>query len=281
MLAAVGALLMVLRRKASVITRQLGLLALATRCCSRYFGSAVPWPSRTGRSGPSYKALCCSLLPCAGYAALSGRENHARFVYSAWLAAGLAAVLVNTSYLLGAVLWRQTSVNLANSGAAFEHFYITAPELASAQWLGDVVAWTAGLRRRIRPASAGRSDWDATRAIPRSDPDDPQSACMGVRQPHNVINGRALALYKDHPCYLCLSCWFLSMPTTTLCIHEWLFGGVPSVISIVIISKDEESLDDTLTDVAASLTALEESSEIVVVDASDGRLDHVRHAPRE
>ncbi len=48
------------------------------------------------------------------------------------------------------------------------------------------------------------------------------------------------------------------------------------MISIVIISKDEKSLDDTLTAVISQTTVLEESSEIVVVDASDGRLDDVR-----
>jgi glycosyltransferase involved in cell wall biosynthesis len=47
------------------------------------------------------------------------------------------------------------------------------------------------------------------------------------------------------------------------------------MISIVIISKDEESLDSTLTAVTAQAQALEESAEIVVVDASDGRLDHI------
>ena len=48
------------------------------------------------------------------------------------------------------------------------------------------------------------------------------------------------------------------------------------MISIVIISKDEESLDDTLSDVASQAREFEEPAEIVVVDASDGRLDHVR-----
>jgi len=48
------------------------------------------------------------------------------------------------------------------------------------------------------------------------------------------------------------------------------------VISIVIISKDEASLDGTLTDVAGQAQALGESAEIIVVDASDGRLDHIR-----
>ena len=48
------------------------------------------------------------------------------------------------------------------------------------------------------------------------------------------------------------------------------------MISIVIISKDEASLDDTLTVVTAQAQALEESAEMVVVDASDGRLDYIR-----
>ncbi len=48
------------------------------------------------------------------------------------------------------------------------------------------------------------------------------------------------------------------------------------MISIVIISKDEASLDDTLTAVTAQAQALEESAEVVVVDASDGRLDYIR-----
>ena len=48
------------------------------------------------------------------------------------------------------------------------------------------------------------------------------------------------------------------------------------MISIVIISKDEPSLDDTLIGVAAQAESLAEPAEIVVVDASDGRLEHIR-----
>jgi GT2 family glycosyltransferase len=48
------------------------------------------------------------------------------------------------------------------------------------------------------------------------------------------------------------------------------------VISVVIISKDESSLDETLTDVAGQLAMMAEPGEIVVVDASSGRLDHIR-----
>lgn len=48
------------------------------------------------------------------------------------------------------------------------------------------------------------------------------------------------------------------------------------MISIIIISKDEDSLDGTLTGVASQAQALEEPSEVIVVDASEGRLDHIR-----
>jgi glycosyltransferase involved in cell wall biosynthesis len=48
------------------------------------------------------------------------------------------------------------------------------------------------------------------------------------------------------------------------------------MISVVIISKDEESLDVTVSDVAAQVNALDESCEIVVIDASQGRLEHIR-----
>ena len=48
------------------------------------------------------------------------------------------------------------------------------------------------------------------------------------------------------------------------------------MISVVIISKDEPSLDDTLTDVASQMSSLTEPGEIVVIDASSHRLDSIR-----
>jgi cellulose synthase/poly-beta-1,6-N-acetylglucosamine synthase-like glycosyltransferase len=48
------------------------------------------------------------------------------------------------------------------------------------------------------------------------------------------------------------------------------------MISVVIISKDEPGLSDTLAEVTAQLTALPEDGEIVVIDASEGRLDDIR-----
>lgn len=48
------------------------------------------------------------------------------------------------------------------------------------------------------------------------------------------------------------------------------------MISVVIISKDEASLDNTLSYVEGEIDSLAESCEIVVVDASSGRLDYIR-----
>ena len=48
------------------------------------------------------------------------------------------------------------------------------------------------------------------------------------------------------------------------------------MISVVIISKDEADLDDTLTSVTAQVSSLTEPGEIIVVDASSRRLDYIR-----
>jgi glycosyltransferase involved in cell wall biosynthesis len=48
------------------------------------------------------------------------------------------------------------------------------------------------------------------------------------------------------------------------------------VISVVIISKDEPALDGTLGNVERQAASLGETCEILVIDASDGRLDHIR-----
>ena len=48
------------------------------------------------------------------------------------------------------------------------------------------------------------------------------------------------------------------------------------MISVVIISKNEASLDDTLADLVGQVDSLSQPCEIVVVDASAGRLDYIR-----
>ena len=48
------------------------------------------------------------------------------------------------------------------------------------------------------------------------------------------------------------------------------------MLSIVVISKDEPALEQTLADLPAQLTAAGEAGEVIVVDASSGRLEAVR-----
>ena len=48
------------------------------------------------------------------------------------------------------------------------------------------------------------------------------------------------------------------------------------MISVVIISKDEADLDETLTHVTDEVSSLTEAGEIVVIDASSHRLDYIR-----
>jgi GT2 family glycosyltransferase len=48
------------------------------------------------------------------------------------------------------------------------------------------------------------------------------------------------------------------------------------MISIIIISKDEAALDDTAVDMIRQAKDIGEATEIIIVDASDGRLDHIR-----
>ena len=60
-------------------------------------------------------------------------------------------------YLVGALLGGGTSVNLANNGVAFEYFYTTTPDLASARWLGGMPAWTTRIRGPVRAAASSRS----------------------------------------------------------------------------------------------------------------------------
>ena len=76
----------------------------------------------------------------AGHRAVLGRRRARRVgeagrrpASAALAAACLAVVVVNTIYLVSAVLGGATSVNLANSGTAFEYFYTTTPELAAAR----------------------------------------------------------------------------------------------------------------------------------------------------
>jgi hypothetical protein len=142
-LGALGALMMTLRRGASIITRQLGLLGLVTTLLLtvlRFSGTLAVAYGQERAQLQGLVLLAISL--CWVGQSLTGpreRQSARGLAVTGAAAACLAVVLINTSNLGGALLGGGTSTNLANSGAAYEHFYTTAPELASAQWLGKAV----------------------------------------------------------------------------------------------------------------------------------------------
>ena len=139
-LAALGALLMVLRRNASLLTRQIGLLAVVTTLLLTLIRFSGTLAAAYGQERAQLQGLVLlAVSVCWIIQGLAGVRRARQAVVLTTTAGCLAVVLVSTTYLAGAVLGGGTSANLANSGAAFEYFDITAPELASAQWLGHAV----------------------------------------------------------------------------------------------------------------------------------------------
>jgi hypothetical protein len=200
LLAALGALLMVLRRGTSVIARQVGLLALVTTLLLTILRLSGTLAVAYGQERAQLQGL---MLLAVALCWIVQRRADARPTWQARVLAGaaacLAVVLINTSYLLGAVLGGGTSANLTNSGTAFERFYTTTPEFAAAQWLGkfvlpgqlvyadeygqlrldEVTDTQHGLVLDLTPMTLDQNAWIyASRT--------------------NVINGRAFALYNNH-----------------------------------------------------------------------------------
>ncbi len=139
-LAAIGGLLMVLRRNSSALTRQIGLLALVTTLLLTVIRFSGTLAAAYGQERAQLQGLVLLAVSLCWTVRGLASIRRARQAWILNITAGcLAVVLVSTTYLAGAVLGGGTSANLANSGTAFEHFDITAPELASAQWLGNTI----------------------------------------------------------------------------------------------------------------------------------------------
>jgi uncharacterized membrane protein len=138
LLAAIGALLMVLRRRASLRTRQVGLAALAATVLLTVIRFSGTLAVAYGQERAQLQGMVLlAITLCWTFQALTGLRTGRQARVRALAAACLSVVFVNTVYLVGAVLGGATSVNLSNSGPAFEYFYTTAPELASAHWLAS------------------------------------------------------------------------------------------------------------------------------------------------
>lgn len=140
LLGAIGALIMVLRRNTSVVTRQIGLLGLA----AALFLVVVRLSGTLAVFYNNERALLqalgiFSIAFCWAMQGLANLRDLARVVVLLAGAALLAVFITNTSGLSNAILGGGTETNLANSGEDFERFLMTTPELASADWLGSEV----------------------------------------------------------------------------------------------------------------------------------------------
>jgi uncharacterized membrane protein len=139
-LGAVGAVIMILRKNASTVTRQIGLLGLATVV----FLAVVRLSGTLAAFYNNERALLqalgvFSIAFCWAMQGFANLRARARTVVLIANAAFLAAFIINTSGMANAILGGGTETNLANSGEDFERFYMTTPELASADWLGSEV----------------------------------------------------------------------------------------------------------------------------------------------
>jgi uncharacterized membrane protein len=144
-LGVVGALVMVLRRKGPLIIWQVSLLALAAASwlmvikLSATLANFYNWDRALVQAFVLLSiSLCWSLQSLARWRV----KRQARILAIA--AASLTVIFVCATGLAnvavgGGTLSGGTPINLANNGEDFNRYYMTAPELASSRWLGEVV----------------------------------------------------------------------------------------------------------------------------------------------
>jgi uncharacterized membrane protein len=199
-LAALGALLMALRRGTPVLARQIGLLAVVTTVLLSVIRLSGTLAAAYGQERAQLQGLALlAIALCWGAQGLAGSARLRRARIPALAAACLAVVVVNTSYLVSAVLGGGMPANLANTGTAFEYFDTSTPEFAAARWLGTsarpgqlvyadeygqlpLVSMTGisnGLLLDLTPQTLNQHAWVyASR--------------------NNIVDGRAFASYNNH-----------------------------------------------------------------------------------
>jgi uncharacterized membrane protein len=145
-LGAVGALMMVRRRRSAVLAREIGLVSLATLLILGLIrlSGTLAYGYNPGRAFVQGTVVVGVTLSWSMHVFAGGeRPRHPARSWRGRTVAALVAATVSlgvlfasTAGLTGVVLGGGTPTNLANSGTDFDHFYMSAPELAAARWLG-------------------------------------------------------------------------------------------------------------------------------------------------
>ena len=197
LLAGIGALLMALRRQVPVIGRQVGLLALAATLLLMVLRFSGTLAVAYGQERAQLQGLVLLTVSMCWCLQAMASARHGRVVTVT--AACLAVVLVNTTYLVGAVFGGYISANLTNSGRAFEYLYVTVPEISAARWLGQTVQ----PGELVYTDEYGQVRLAAVTDIQRGlffdlTPLTLNQHAWVYASRTNVINGRAFALYNEH-----------------------------------------------------------------------------------
>lgn len=140
LLAAIGALMLVLRRQVPVLARQVGLFSLATLLLlvvTRLSGTIAA--AYNGERAVLQSMVVLVIVACWPLNLLADLPRRWLPAVAAAVSASLTVIFIGSSGLAGALLGGGTATNLANSGEDYERFSMTAPELTAAQWLGATV----------------------------------------------------------------------------------------------------------------------------------------------
>jgi uncharacterized membrane protein len=136
-LGGLGALLMVFRRTVPLIARQVGLVSLATLVFLVLIRVSGTLAAAYNQERALLQAMAIlAIAICWCMQSLAGRAGARQATVIGVAVVSLAVSIISTGGLIGVLLGGGTDVNLANNGEDYERFYMTMPELASAQWLG-------------------------------------------------------------------------------------------------------------------------------------------------
>jgi uncharacterized membrane protein len=211
-IAALSALLMIVRRESSDIVRQVGLLALGTTLLLTILRFSGTLAAAYGQERAQLQGLTLlAIALCWPMQRAAEKKKKPRRLILPVIVACLAVVLVSTSYLAGAVLGGGISANLTNSGAAYENFYATTPEFAAAQWLGKFIVpgqlVYADQYGQLRLAEVTNIEHGLTLDLTPLTID--QNAWVYASRA-NVVNHQAFAVYNNHSVTFVFPASFLS-----------------------------------------------------------------------
>jgi uncharacterized membrane protein len=140
LLAAVGAIVLALRKKTPPVARQIALLGAGTLLAL----GAIRLSGTIAQSYNQQRAFVQAFAVLAVTMAwllqgLTARLRRWSWVGTVVAAGALAVLFIQMSGLSGAILGGGAATNLATSGEDYERYYTTPQEIASAQWLGEQV----------------------------------------------------------------------------------------------------------------------------------------------